>query len=110
MLEPSARGIEDTHTRRAWREFRTTLHMATQTHIASVLRAEARLMSVAGMLLLAAAFPFTLYLAVLALVGDHVSALTPLVAGAPPILLGYCVCHRGAYQLQRARKLDPSVR
>lgn len=80
--------------------------MAQQRPMAAILRAEARLLAIAGMLLLAIGFPFTLFLAWLALNGDGVPPLLPVAAGAPPILLGYFACHFAARRMVKARELE----
>jgi hypothetical protein len=72
----------------------------------SILRAEARILGLAGTLLLAVALPFTLILVALALSGDGVSPMLPLAGGAPPIMLGYLACHFASQRLMKAKALE----
>jgi hypothetical protein len=76
---------------------------------ASALRAEARILTIAGMLLLAIGLPVTLTLVMLALAGA-VTPPTPIAAGAPPILLGYLACHFASARMARANTLAPLPR
>lgn len=80
--------------------------MTKSRPMASIMRAEARVLSVAGMLLLAASFPFTLFMVSIALAAKSAAPWAPAVAGAPPLLLGYLMCHVAARRLVRARQLD----
>lgn len=58
-------------------------------------------------MLLAIGFPLTLFLVARAL-GPHadVSALVPLAAGAPPIVLGYLACHFASQRMTKAKALE----
>lgn len=69
------------------------------------LRAEARLVTMAGVILLAIGLPLTLVLAAIALAGG-MSYEAPLLAGAPPILLGWAACFYGSRRLERAQHLE----
>lgn len=79
--------------------------MSGSGSLASHLRAEARLLSLAGCQALALAFPFTLYLVALALAGAA-PPYAPIVFGAPALLIGYAPCRLAARQLSRARRLE----
>lgn len=72
--------------------------------IASILRAEAQLLSLAGLILLAVSFPMTLFLVALALEGA--SPLLPVAACGPLIMLGYLACHFASGRLALAQSLD----
>lgn len=69
------------------------------------LRGEARILNIAGVLLLLASFPFTMLLVARALSGG-IPSMLPLAAGAPFILLGYLLCSFAARRHLQARKLD----
>jgi hypothetical protein len=73
---------------------------------AAALRAEARLLTIAGLILLGIGFPTTLILAAQALSPEGMSPVLPLAVGAPPILLGYLACHFASQRLVKARALD----
>lgn len=70
------------------------------------LRAEARLLSFAGAILLAIGFPLTLALVARALSPAGGPAMLPLAVGAPPILLGYLACHFATQRLVKAKALE----
>jgi hypothetical protein len=71
------------------------------------LRAEARLLTTAGLILLALGFPLTIYLVALALAPDaQTPAMLPLAAGAPPIVLGYLACHFASRRMMKAKALE----
>lgn len=71
------------------------------------MRAEARLLTTAGLMLLAIGFPVTLYLVALALAPRaEISSILPLAAGAPPILLGYLACHFASLRMAKAKALE----
>lgn len=71
----------------------------------SHLRAEARLLALAGFQALALAFPFTLILVGQALAGE-VAPLAPIAFGAPALALGYIPCHIAARRFHKARRAD----
>lgn len=73
---------------------------------AEALRAEARLLTTAGVLLLAVGFPLTLILVAQALTSADASPFVPLAAGAPPIMLGYLACHFASARMARAKALE----
>lgn len=74
---------------------------------AQSLRAEARLLTTAGLILLAFGFPLTLLLVAQALTPDaQVSAVLPFAAGAPPIVLGYLACHFASQRMVKAKALE----
>jgi len=71
------------------------------------LRAEARLLTTAGLILLVLGFPLTLLLVAQALTpGAHMPAMLPLAAGAPPIVLGYLACHFASRRMVKAKALE----
>ena len=72
----------------------------------AALRAEARLLSVAGLILLGLGFPATLLLVAQALAPDGVSPMLPAAIGAPPIMLGYIACHFASKRLIKAKALE----
>jgi hypothetical protein len=72
----------------------------------AALRAEARLLTVAGVILLCAAFPATLLLVALALGPSGVSPLLPAAVGVPPLMLGYIACHFASSRLVKAKALE----
>lgn len=77
----------------------------TPAEEARALRAEARLMTMAGVILLAIGLPLSLILAALALAGT-IGALVPFWAGAPPIALGWAACILASRRLERAQALE----
>ena len=79
-------------------------HASSSSTIQS-LRDEARLLALAGVILLAIGFPLTLTLVAFAMAPHGLSPIVPLVAGGPPILLGYVACHFASKRLARARSL-----
>lgn len=80
--------------------------MISLSQSASVLRAEARLLATAGLILLGGGFPLTLTLAALALAPDGLSPWLAPALGGPPILLGYVACHFASARLARAKALE----
>ncbi|MBC7767233.1 MAG: hypothetical protein H7124_00430 [Phycisphaerales bacterium] len=75
---------------------------------AETLRAEARLLTTAGVMLLAVGFPMTLLLVAQALTSEGASPFLPLAAGAPPIMLGYLACHFASQRMLSAKALERS--
>ena len=100
----------------AWRDFRNAMRMrtmsqfATQSNVTSVtpqaLRDEARVLTAAGVILLAIGFPLTMTLVALALAPHGLSPMLPIAAGGPPIVLGYIACHYASQRLARAKALE----
>jgi hypothetical protein len=84
--------------------------MPTQRLNANDLRAEARLLTLAGLILLGLGFPLTLYLVLRALSPDGLSPVLPIAIGAPPITLGYIACHFASRRLVKAKALDDARR
>jgi hypothetical protein len=74
------------------------------------LRAEARMLTLAGLILLGLGFPLTLYLVSLSLRGDGFSPVLPLAVGAPPIMLGYIACHFASVRMVKAKSLEGEIR
>ncbi len=101
-----------------WRKFRQFQEMSTLFQIAThssvprvtpnMLRDEARLLTMAGLILLVIGFPTTLVLALYALAPRGLSPILPLAIGGPPIILGYVACHYASARLARARDLEGS--
>lgn len=78
---------------------------ASRPDIAS-LRAEARVLTLAGLILLGLGFPLTLYLVSLSLGPHGLSPVLPLAIGAPPIMLGYIACHFASVRMVKANALE----
>ena len=93
---------------REWRDFRSVVAMRTTRPTAASLRAEARLLSIAGIMLLLIGFPLTLWLVAGALAENGISPILPLAIGAPPIALGYLACHFASQRMVKARALERS--
>jgi hypothetical protein len=70
------------------------------------LRAEARMLSLAGLILLGLGFPLTLYLVSLSLRPQGLSPVLPLAVGLPPIMLGYIACHFASVRMVKAKTLE----
>ena len=70
------------------------------------LRAEARLLSLAGLILLVIGFPMTLGLAAFAIATGAISPILPIALGAPPLLLGYLACHFASARMVKAKTLE----
>ena len=71
-----------------------------------MLRAEARLLSIAGLMLLGVGFPLTVIMVALALSPSGPPPLLALAIGAPPIMLGYLACRFASDRLVKARALE----
>lgn len=71
-----------------------------------MLRAEARLLMIAGLILLGIGFPLTIVLAAQALSPEGLSPVLPIAAGAPPILLGYLACYFASQRMVKAKALE----
>jgi hypothetical protein len=91
---------------RRWRDFRLAHGMRQNRPNPAALRAEARLLSVAGVILLIIGFPATLLLVAQSLAPDGISPMLPAVIGAPPIMLGYIACHFASKRLVKAKALE----
>lgn len=76
----------------------------------TTLRAEARLLTIAGLILLAIGFPATLVLTAQALSPEGLSPVLPAAIGAPPIVLGYLACHFASQRMVKARALETGER
>lgn len=76
----------------------------------ATLRAEARLLAVAGAILLGIGFFATVILVGQALGAEGVSPALPLWVGGPPLVFGYLACHFATQRMQRARALDQERR
>jgi hypothetical protein len=76
----------------------------------ATLRAEARLLTIAGLILLGLGFPATLALAAQALSPEGMSPVLPLAIGAPPIVLGYLACHFASQRMVKAKALEAARR
>lgn len=99
---------------RAWRDFRSVSFMSTLSHFATQstgvspqsLRDEARLLTLAGAMLIGMGFPLTMILVLFALSPEGLPPLLPIIVGAPPITLGYIACHYASARLARAKALE----
>jgi hypothetical protein len=80
--------------------------MAAITKSSASLRAEASLLTTAGVILLAIGFPLTMVLAFSALSPDGVPPILPIAVGFPPLVLGYLACHFASRRLERAKELE----
>lgn len=80
--------------------------MRTTRPTPATLRAEARLLSLAGIMLLLIGFPLTLWLVSGALGEDGFSPILPLAIGAPPIMVGYLACHFASQRMVKAKALE----
>jgi hypothetical protein len=80
--------------------------MRTMSQNATSLRAEARLVGLAGAMLLVIGFPLTLALVSLALSPDGLSPMMPVMVGGPPVLLGYLACRHASSRLVRAKVVE----
>ncbi|WP_156767709.1 hypothetical protein [Candidatus Viadribacter manganicus] len=76
----------------------------------AVLRAEAKLLTVAGFFLLGVGFPLTLIMTAIALSAGEGSPFVPAAIGAPPIMLGYLACHFASQRMVEAKSLESEVR
>lgn len=72
----------------------------------AMLRAEARLLTFAGLILLGIGFPLTIFLAAQALAPGGLSPILPIAMGAPPIILGYLACHFASHRMVKAKTLE----
>ena len=91
---------------RAWRDFRKHRDMRSLRPDPASLRAAARLLTLAGLILLGLGFPLTLYLVSLSLTPNGLSPVLPLALGAPPIMLGYIACHFASVRMVKAKSLE----
>jgi len=91
---------------RGWRDFRTGPAMAGQRPNPAALRAEARLLTIAGLMLLGAGFPVTLFMVAMALGSGSDSPFVPVAIGAPPIMLGYLACHFASQRMVKAKAVE----
>jgi hypothetical protein len=82
--------------------------MRTHRPTPATLRAEARLLTTAGLLLLGVGFPVTLLLVAHALGQGAGSPFLPAAVGAPPIMLGYLACHFASRRMVKAKALEAS--
>jgi hypothetical protein len=80
--------------------------MAVQRPNPAALRAEARLLTIAGLLLLGVGFPVTLAMVAVALDSASGSPFAPAAVGAPPIMLGYLACHFASRRMQKAKAME----
>jgi hypothetical protein len=91
---------------REWRDFRSARVMRSTRPTPAALRAEAKLLTIAGLILLGLGFPATLVLAAQALSPHGLSPVLPIAIGAPPILLGYLACHFASQRMVKAKALE----
>lgn len=72
----------------------------------AALRSEARLLTIAGLILLATGFPVTLWLVAQSLAPNGISPVLPAAIGAPPLMLGYVACYFASKRLVKAKALE----
>ncbi|MBL8531402.1 MAG: hypothetical protein JNK94_06685 [Hyphomonadaceae bacterium] len=84
--------------------------MARKPPNSETLRAEARLLTIAGVMLLVIGFPLTLLLVADALREGGGSAVLPLAIGLPPLALGYLACHFASQRMLKAKALERGAR
>jgi hypothetical protein len=89
-----------------WRDFRTAFGMAAHRPNPAVLRAEARLLTVAGFFLLGVGFPLTLIMTAISLGAGDSSPFVPVAIGAPPIVLGYLACYFASQRMVKAKAIE----
>lgn len=77
---------------------------------ALALRAEARVLTMAGLILLGIGFPLSLTLAALALWTKDVPVIAPLLFGGPPVLLGWAACGYASDRLVRAKAIEARLK
>ncbi len=82
--------------------------MAVQRPNPTALRAEARLLTIAGFFLLGVGFPLTLIMTAIALGAGDGSPFVPAAIGAPPIMLGYLACHFASQRMMKAKAIESS--
>ncbi len=80
--------------------------MAAHRPNPAALRAEARLLTIAGFFLLGVGFPLTLIMTAIALASGENSPFVPAAIGAPPIMLGYLACHFASMRMVKAKALE----
>ncbi len=80
--------------------------MAVQRPNPTALRAEARLLTIAGFFLLGVGFPLTLIMTAIALGAGDGSPFVPAAIGAPPIMLGYLACHFASQRMMKAKAIE----
>lgn len=74
---------------------------------ATSLKAEARLLTTAGVILLTLSFPLTMWLAWLAMSPElGMSPVLPVAAGGGPLTLGYLLCHFASRRMELAKALE----
>ncbi|OQW59142.1 MAG: hypothetical protein A4S17_00900 [Proteobacteria bacterium HN_bin10] len=86
--------------------FATRWPMPAPRQNPTALRAEARVLTTAGLLLLGLGFPLTLVLVAASLGEGSASPFMPLAVGAPPIMLGYLACHFASQRMLRAKSIE----
>ena len=84
--------------------------MAAQRPNPAALRAEARLLTIAGFFLLGLGFPVTLVMVAIALGSGSESPFVPAAIGAPPIMLGYLACHFASQRMVKAKAIETNLR
>ena len=80
--------------------------MAHPISHSATLKGEAKLLAVAGLLLLAIGLPATLFVALQVLHAQDLSPALPALIGGPPLLLGYLACHFASARMARAKALE----
>ncbi len=78
----------------------------SRLHIsAAALRAEAGVLGISGIMLMAIGFPLTLFLVAWALAEGGLPPMLPVAIGAPPLMIGYLACHYASQRLVMAKAL-----
>lgn len=80
--------------------------MPAQRPNPAALRAEARLLTIAGLMLLGVGFPVTLIMVAIALGAGAETPFLPAAIGAPPIVLGYLACHFASHRMVKAKTIE----
>jgi uncharacterized membrane protein YeiB len=81
-------------------------HMSRLHISARALRAEAGVLSISGLALMAIGFPLTLMLVAQSLAEGGLPPMFPVAVGAPPLMLGYLACFFASQRLVRAKALE----
>lgn len=90
--------------------FAAPRRMAAHRPNPAILRAEAKLLTVAGFFLLGLGFPLTLIMTAIALGSGESSPFVPAAVGAPPIMLGYLACHFASQRMVKAKAIESERR
>lgn len=111
-LERAARAPHQPYARRVrcGADLAVRQRMVTTPLSPASLRAEARLLATAGILLLAFSFPITFALVIWALWTAASTPFLPAIIGAPPIMLGYLACFFASRRMVKAKAIETGRR